>query len=114
MRDWFAIQATSIVAPRMVRGRLGGRIVEIRPGGMRELPSESLGHLAGGSVEVDMSAPQRAVAKEPFFEVRIEPEGEVQLHAGQRVVVRFTLPEKPLLSQWWRSLRQLGQRRFRI
>jgi hypothetical protein len=30
------------------------------------------------------------------------------------VVVQFQLPPRPLLAQWWRSLRQLGQQRLGI
>ena len=29
---------------------------------------------------------------------------------GQRVLIRFALPPKPLAAQWWRSIRQLAQR----
>jgi len=36
----------------------------------------------------------------------------VQLLPGQTVTVRFDLPPRPLIRQWWRSVRQLIQRRF--
>ena len=58
---------------------------------------------------------------EYFFEIRVTPDnGGVlpksgrSLLPGQRVVVRIDMPKKPLMSQWFRSLRQLFQRRFRI
>ena len=53
---------------------------------------------------------------ERLFEIEITPvgPGRESLLPGQTVLVRFQTPPKPLLAQWWRSLRQLAQRRFRI
>jgi len=55
-------------------------------------------------------------AAKPRFGVEITPlgAGREGLLPGQRVLVRFRMPPKCLLAQWWRSLRQLAQRRFRI
>ncbi len=55
-------------------------------------------------------------AAERFFEIHIAPDvdSDVPLVSGQRVIVRFEEPHKPLLVQWWRSLLQLLQRRFNI
>ena len=59
---------------------------------------------------------------EKFFEMHIRPivrkntadEKEVRLLSGQRVIVRFETPSKPLAVQWYRSLLQMLQRRFNI
>ncbi|HUS93025.1 MAG TPA: hypothetical protein VM695_14295 [Phycisphaerae bacterium] len=58
--------------------------------------------------------PAEADEGRPFaVEVRPDapPAGAPAL-AGERAVIRFRLPARPLLEQWWRSVRQLAQRRF--
>jgi putative peptide zinc metalloprotease protein len=104
-----------------VRGRpdleMSARVESIRPAGSRALPSAALGYLAGGATPVVLDDRSGTRAAEPFFEVIIDPEqGDTAdpLLSGQRVLVRFSLPPRPLLAQGWRSLRQLVQRRFQI
>jgi hypothetical protein len=66
---------------------------------------------------VDMKDPKGLTAAEPFFEVVIRPDPLAEgLHllSGQRVVVRFHMPPKPLAFQVWQSFRQLFQKRFRV
>ena len=50
------------------------------------------------------------------FELVVTPSGpgDSPLMPGQSVVVRFDLPRRPLLLQWWRSIRQMAQRRLRL
>lgn len=69
-----------------------------QPPGAPRRPAE-----AGG----DVSAAEQAI------------EVQVALHRphpavlpGQRAIVRFQLPSRSLLAQWWRSVRQLAQRRL--
>ena len=102
-----------------VKGRpdviLSGRIDEIFPAGQKVLPSQALGYAVGGSMSTDVNDPRGITASENFFEVRVQPVDEtVRLFSGQRVIVRVGLSPKPLMVQWWRSLRQLFQRRFNI
>jgi putative peptide zinc metalloprotease protein len=102
-----------------VKGRpkvkLAGQIEEIFPAGQRVLPSQALGYAVGGSMPVDVNDPRGLTAAENFFEVRVQPaDSSVELFSGQRVIVRVEMSPKPLLLQWWRSLRQLFQRRFSI
>jgi putative peptide zinc metalloprotease protein len=103
-----------------VKGRpdvlVGGEIEKICPAGLEELPSESLGYAAGGTMPTLPQDSRGIRAAERFFEVLIQPDPQStgSLFARQRVVARITLPSKPLTAQWWRSLRQLLQRRFRI
>ncbi|HEX7008633.1 MAG TPA: HlyD family efflux transporter periplasmic adaptor subunit, partial [Phycisphaeraceae bacterium] len=95
-----------------------GAIERILPAGQRRLPSPALGRPSGGAVAVSPEAEAGDVTAEPFFEVRIRPDdppaGAPPLLAGQRVVVRFELPPRPMLAQVWQSLRQLMQRRLHI
>lgn len=102
-----------------VRGRPSdffvGAIERFAPAGRERLPSAALGYQVGGSVATDQSDPEGSTASERFFEVLIRPvDGSVRLLPGQRVVARFTLEPKPLLSQWTRAIRQTLQRRLRI
>ncbi len=117
---------------------------DVLPAGSDQLPSQALGYLAGGSVQVDMQDETGTRTKEAVFEVRIDPLIEernaellaawqkhademkalgkeappmpelIALKSGQRVMVRFEAPAKPLAVQWWRSLKQLLQRRFKM
>ena len=103
-----------------IKGRpditIPGRITAIFPAGQQLLPSRSLGYSVGGSVTTQSPDPRDNRAAENFFEIRIKPqpvEG-VELLTGQRIISRVKLRSKPLIFQWWRTLRQLFQRRFQI
>jgi putative peptide zinc metalloprotease protein len=100
----------------------GRAVIErILPAGRRQLPSAALAHEVGGPMAVVEGSPEdgrRSQSAEPFFEVRIRPTAEAAqacgLLPGQRVVVRFELPRRPLAAQGWRMLRQLLQKRLRL
>jgi len=103
-----------------VKGRpdvmLTGEIEKIFPAGQEVLPSEALGYAVGGSMPTVSQDPRGTRAAENFFEIRIRPASDspVRLLSGQRVIARIQMPSKPLAAQWWRSIRQLFQRRFHI
>ena len=103
-----------------VKGRpdvmVQGRIEQIFPAGEEVLPSQALGYAVGGSMATQAQDQRGIRAAEKFFEVRIRPDSnsDVRLLTGQRVIARIQLPSKPLAARWWRSLRQLFQRRFHI
>ena len=96
--------------------KLTGQIEKIFPAGQEELPSEALGYGVGGSMPTLPQDSRGLRTAEKFFEIRIRPnpDSSVLLLTGQRVVARIKMPSKPLAFQWWRSLRQLFQRRFHI
>jgi putative peptide zinc metalloprotease protein len=102
------------------RGRpdinLDGEIRQILPAGQQKLPYQAMGYAVGGSMPTLIDDPKGLETAEKFFEVRIKPDFDEpnQLRPGQRVVARIQMPDKPLAVQWWRSLRQLFQRRFHI
>ncbi len=88
-----------------------GKIIAKIPAGQKEMPSPIFGTPAGGQIPIDPSG--RGRAAEPFFRVRIRPDaGHPLLRAGQKIAVRFDLPERPLAVRWYRSLLQLLQKRF--
>jgi putative peptide zinc metalloprotease protein len=103
-----------------VKGRpdvlLTGQIEKIFPAGQEVLPSEALGYAVGGAMPTKSQDPRGTKAAEKFFEIRIRPDSDssIRLLTGQRVVIRIQLRSKPLIAQWWLSLRQLFQRRFHI
>jgi len=95
---------------------INGKIEKILPAGLDILPSQALGYAIGGSTPTQTGDPNGIKAAENFFEIRIRPDSDnsTQLLTGQRVIARIKLPSTPLAVQWWNSLRQLFQRRFRI
>jgi len=103
-----------------VKGRpdieLAGRIETIIPSGQEKLPSAALGYAAGGSTRIDLEDPTGRQAAEPFFEILVVPSipETMRLHPGQTMALRFETSPKPLITQGWRSLLQLFQKRFEI
>ena len=51
---------------------------------------------------------------ESFMEVRLAFDQETDLYAGQRAVVRFTGPKRPLIEQWWRKIQQTVSSRWTL
>jgi putative peptide zinc metalloprotease protein len=98
--------------------QLIGRVKRVMPAGSLQLPSAALGYRAGGATQVVEGDEDGTEAIEPFFEVHIELDEQAAARAslcsGQRVDVRFEMPARPLLVQWWRAARQLVQRRFQV
>ena len=96
--------------------QLQGTIMKNPVVGTQRLPSAALGFAVGGSMATSPDDQSGTKAAEQFFEIHIAPDTPLNVHliTGQRVVVRFEEPSKPLKAQWWRSLQQLFQRRFSI
>jgi putative peptide zinc metalloprotease protein len=104
--------------------QMAARITQIVEAGTKNLPSPALSVMAGGSVPTDMKDQKGTKAAERIFNVLALPApvtdvgsvwlGHVPLLHGQRVVMRVTMPPRPLAQQWYRSLLQLVQRRFHI
>jgi len=102
-----------------IKGRPGdkpirGKILKILPVGQDQLPSAALGYAVGGSVQTRDDDRQGIRTAERFFEIRVKPDPGAELMSGQRVMIRFETPEKPLIQQWWRGLLQLLQKRFQM
>jgi len=96
------------------------RAEDISPAGRKDLSTPAQALLMGGGIQTAAGDTTGMKAAEGFFEVRIKPDISASsapadmLMPYQRVVVRFSLPPKPLIQQWWRLLQQLIQKRFRI
>jgi putative peptide zinc metalloprotease protein len=80
------------------------------------LPSAALGWLGGGDIAVRNDDKSGTKSAESFFELRatMDPLTSAQLFHGRSGKLRCELPRRPLLSQWYRTLRQLLQRRFQV
>ncbi|MEX0777317.1 MAG: hypothetical protein WD042_16560 [Phycisphaeraceae bacterium] len=111
------------VVEMRVKGRpdlaWNGRIIRIAPAGQQSLPSAALATVAGGSTPVDLQQRDDVRALEPMFEVQVQPTAATSdrpavLYPEQRVIVRFSMPPRPLGAQLWRMLRQAIQRRFQV
>lgn len=90
--------------------QITGRILKILPAASSRLPSQALGIAAGGELETAPDDQYGTKTIEPFFEIRIKPDRQNVLMAGQRVVVRLRTKDKPLALQWYHSLLQVIQR----
>jgi putative peptide zinc metalloprotease protein len=91
---------------------------EVVEAGQRVLPSPALGFKGGGSFEVDTKDESGRVTKRPQFNVRIFAGDPGRMAAltlpGERVKVRFKLPPRPLLAQWFDRLEREIQGRVHL
>lgn len=110
-RESFAVHMrTHSRIDRVVVGTVD-RIIEA---GQRELPHPALGVGGGGVIETDPQDRSGRQIKHPRFRVDIIAPG-VQIGApGERVRIRYTLPDKPLVSQWVDRLQKIVQGRVNI
>jgi putative peptide zinc metalloprotease protein len=86
--------------------------------GQRDIRHPALGFSGGGSIETDSKEQSGRVAKRPQFMVNILAAEPAKLAAltvpGERVKVRFKLPNKPLLAQWLDRLEKEIQGRVQL
>lgn len=92
--------------------------VEVVPAGMRQLASPALGFAGGGTIETMQDDQTGRVAKRPQFSLRLHAADPAQLASltlpGERVLVRFQRPARPLLAQWMERLSKEIQGRVKI
>lgn len=83
----------------------------------RELPHQALGYSGGGKIEVEQHDRNGITAKRPVFTGYFSTIGNkkpFEGKPGERVALRFSLPHKPLLSQWIDRLQKLIQGRVQV
>ena len=96
--------------------------IEVLDTARSQLPHPALGYLGGGPIATDPTDPKGQKMLRRHFEIRLVmpplPDASGRnLNAlpGQRVHVRFTLArDRPLLSQWFRQLRQVIRNRITV
>ncbi|MBC7833618.1 MAG: PqqD family peptide modification chaperone [Phycisphaerales bacterium] len=100
-----------------------GANIRENPAGRTELPHAAIGFPGGGEVETDPQDQGGIQSVRPRFTVYIDPvmmskDGTAMPIAvgqpGERVRVRFTLPDRPLLSQWYDRFSKIIQGRVTI
>jgi putative peptide zinc metalloprotease protein len=83
--------------------------------GTRDLPHGALGFPGGGKIETDQRDRNGIVAKRPLFKAYFTAEdADFAGRPGERVNLRFTLPDKPLMAQWVDRLEKLVQGRVKL
>lgn len=91
---------------------------ESQGAGSKLLPHSALGFGGGGAFEIESKDESGRVSKRPQFNVRIWPEDPDKMarltYPGERVVVRFKLPPRPLLAQWLDRLEREIQGRVHL
>jgi putative peptide zinc metalloprotease protein len=89
--------------------------LQIVPGRQEYLPSPALGWRTGGPVRVRDDDPDGMRTAEPFFLVMLDVDAfGAPLHHGRVGLARFRVENEPYLSQWYRKMRQILQKRFQI
>jgi hypothetical protein len=101
-----------IRAYRLPGDELAARSIRIIPAAQRVLPHPALGYQGGGVVETESRDQTGMAAKTPQFIAYLEADG-LGL-PGERAKVRFRLPWRPLLGQWYDRLRRTLQGRVDI
>lgn len=84
----------------------------MQPGAGYQLPSPLLGDRAGGPFLTDPADADGLRTLEPVFTLDFRVEGLALPRIGGRAWVLIEHPPRPLLSQWWRQLRQTLEPRF--
>jgi putative peptide zinc metalloprotease protein len=97
---------------------LKGSAVNVIPVGQRTVPHPALTSSGGGTIETESNDRSGLVTRGSHFIVRVQgvTEGDREWMGapGERVYLRFSLPSKPLLSQWVDRLQKLIQGRVNI
>lgn len=97
-RERYSVELRRVADPE--RTLQGGRVWAI-DAGQRRLPHAALSLQGGGSAQTDPADRSGLLARRPVFTVYVETEpGVLAGMPGERIAVRFTLPARPLLSQW--------------
>ena len=111
--DGYSVDVRPVSGPATL---IHGTRARLIPGAQRRLPHAALGFAGGGGVATDpqdRAGTTAATAQTYLYVDGLTPEGgPAWLGApGERVSLRFSLPARPLLSQWIDRLRRLIQGR---
>jgi len=100
---------------------LDARVERWGEAGQRQLPHAALSYPGGGQIETSSQDRSGLLAKHPVFRAYLVADAGSTLGAGsgigrpgERVNLRFSLPNKPLVSQWLDRLQKLLQGRAKL
>lgn len=109
-------QSTGRIAVRLASEpwrTIDAQLPEQQPIATFELPSPVLGTQGGGRLAVDSKQPSGKQVTEQVFLLDLQlPATERAGHYGERALVKFIHPPRPLLVQWYTGLQQLFIRHF--
>ncbi len=90
----------------------GAAVIRAAPAGSRDINTPSLSTISGGNIAPDPGDPEGTRSLVSQFAIELEPvDLPESARPGARVRVRFGVPPRPLLTQWWRTWSQfLGPR----
>lgn len=110
------LQAVGVRLRGIAEHKFSVSTVNILPMQQDVLPSASLGWQGGGEISTRQDDRSGTRSNEPFFELRAHLEGGpgTEILQGRAGKIRCALPWRPLLSQWYRSFRQLVQKRLKL
>lgn len=102
-----------------VQASVGAEVLTIEPAARKDLPHASFSTQGGGQIETSQDQQSGLFAKSPQLTMYLRAIGSEDRPAwlgmpGERVSLRFTLPEKPLLAQWIDRLHKMVQGRVNI
>ncbi|MES9926146.1 MAG: hypothetical protein ABW152_18880 [Candidatus Thiodiazotropha endolucinida] len=83
------------------------------PESQQRLPSSALGRLGGGKIALHPEDEDGTRPLEAVFEIRLRLDQRIS-RLGERVIIRFEHQPMPLGWQWYRSIRQMFLKRFRV
>ena len=90
-------------------------IKRVIPGATEQLPSTALGSGGGGQIATDPTDAKGVKAIQKLFELSLELASQAGVvNLGGRVHVRFDHGWEPLMTQWYRRIRQLFLSRFYV
>jgi putative peptide zinc metalloprotease protein len=114
-REKYRVQLRPYSRPERLVNGTGVAIVEA---GQKVLPHPALGYTGGGTIETENQDRTGLVAKTPQFIIRISglDDGGTEWlgNPGERVKLRFSLPSRPLLGQWFDRVERLLQGRVQL
>ena len=85
------------------------KMIRVYPGGGKTLPSAALSYLAGGPFAPSLHAKTPDSSAQPFFMLVFQPERNIRLLPGQRIVAQVRLPDQSLLMDIINDLRRTLQ-----
>ncbi|MEZ5661848.1 MAG: hypothetical protein R3E83_26120 [Burkholderiaceae bacterium] len=106
---------TRAVEVRMLESPNAALTAQMRPetqSGGSTLPSAALARASGGWIETEPADPKRLATLEPIFVMDVAIDQLPVTRAGQRALVRFQHPDRPLASQAHQVMRRLFLRHF--
>jgi putative peptide zinc metalloprotease protein len=93
---------------------LRGTSALVLPAGQNQLPHAALGYAGGGAIETDPRDQNNLFAVRNQFFVYVTTGAGAPGAPGERVAMRFVLPDKPLAFQWLDRFRRLVQGKVKL